>query len=277
VAEVLVDGRWYYAENSCRHAKTEDLEAFFPAGFMEVTLDPAAYGPFAASRHQESFWRRPNGQYHFMGGTWQCPATLRFAASNAHALYPYLERWGFKADYGNMLMPLVLRRNGFYWVNGEPRTDPQAARARRQQRYPFPLPADCTSSDYLYHPFRPGDRIRQSVWLGEIADMQGLEVQLPFAPEPHVQFTEQLGRQLTVKVGDFERSLADLGAWPPKAEERRPHLVCAVRIPNDALKANAVNWIELRQNSGLTMQAPYIPAAMEPYIHPLWTESPKQG
>ena len=46
-----------------------------------------------------------------------------------------------------------------------------------------------------------------------------------------------------------------------------------LRVPTDALKPHAVNWIALRQESTETLQVPFTVAALDPYLPPLATES----
>jgi len=268
VAEVLIDGRWHFVENSCRHESCRGLEAYFPTNFMEVTLNPEAFAEFVPEKNRDGYWGMPSGQFHFTGGTWQSPMTLRFSTSNAFALYPEVSRWGIKSLDGKRL-PIVQRRNGFYWEDSVHSSDAPAMQERRREVCPFPFSGTGPISDFLYHPFRPGDALRQSFWLDATDDVESLEVIFPFAPEPHVDFSDSLGRGLVVTLGDFRSSLVDAGAWPPPAPDNRGHRCVTVRVPREALRANAVNWIELHNRSDVTMQAPFLPTAMEPYIPPL--------
>ena len=269
IAEVRVDGRWHMVENSCRHEDNEGLEAYFPASFMEVTADPAAYHPdYLPTKKINSYLKMPNGQFHFMGGHWQCPVTLRFSTSNAYALYPELERWGFKSLDGRRL-PLVQRANGFYWEDIVHPSDAARWSAQRRKRCPFPVGDTDPAADFLYHPFRPGGKLRQSVWLGSLEGMTGLEVTIPVAPESHLDFGPVLGKALVVQVGDFEASLHDLDAWPGTEPDRRGHRHCTFVLPVDRLMPERVNWIILHNRGRDTLQTPFIPSAMEPYVEPL--------
>ena len=93
-----------------------------------------------------------------------------------------------------------------------------------------------------------------------------------------------VGRQIIVKVGGFEKSLAELGAWPPSDAKggaiNEPTTgdngLCVVTLPPDVLRPNSVNWIELHQKSATVLYAPLLPAVMEPYIAPLWSETEDQ-
>ena len=80
-----------------------------------------------------------------------------------------------------------------------------------------------------------------------------------------------MGQQLLVRVGEFTRSLADLDAWPPDDPENGEPVKSIFTIPAEALMANAVNWIELHQQSGMRFEMPFVPAIKEPYIPPLWS------
>lgn len=270
VAEVLVDGRWHMVENSCRHPGLEDLAAYMPASFVEVTFDPTQFPKHVPARHVGSYLAAPNPQFHFMGGSWQCPKTLRFSGSCAKALYPQLDRIGFKSLYGK-LVPLVIRAEGFYWEDvpaGAPSLT-AADHERRKRQCPYPVFPDQMAVDHLFHPLRPGDRLRQSVWLGELDQAEGFHIEIPFPPEENIDFGEALGKQLMLHVNDMNASLTQLGAWPPAPRNNRGMRICTIQVPADALRANAVNWIELHNRSAQTLQAPFIPAAMDPYIPPL--------
>jgi len=273
VAEVLVDGRWHHVENSCRHEGSEDLGAYMPASFMEITVNPSAYPQYVPARKIDGYLGMPNPQFHFMGGSWQCPKTLRFAASCAKALYPELDRIIFKSLYGK-LVPLVVRAEGFYWEDTPAEIDELTAAdaTRRKLASPYPVEPGQMGADYLFHPFKPGTKIRQSVWLDDLDIVEGLAIEIPFVPETNIDFGDALGGRLTLKVNDMNASLVDLGAWPPAARNTRGMRLAMINIPADALKANALNWIELRNGSAQTPHATFIPAAMDPYIPPMAQE-----
>lgn len=228
VAEVLVDGRWHMVENSCRHEKSRGLEAFMPASFMEVTMHPEKFSQYMPADKVAGYRKMPSGQYHFMGGTWQSIPTLRFAASNAFALYPELKSWGFKSSK----LPIVLRAGGFYWEGG-------GGKGRA----------------YFFHPFAPGEQLRQSIWLDDLNDMQGLEVTIPFTAE---------AKGMVVSAGDWRRELTEFAA----ANESGLRC-CRFTIPTAAFDGNMVNWITLSNEGKQTLQAPFLPTAMEPYLEPL--------
>lgn len=270
VAEVLVDGRWHMVENSCRHQEWTNLAAYMPASYLEISLDPNKYPEHIPARKAGDYLRMCNPQFHFMGGSWQCPRTLRFSGSCAKALYPELDRIGFKSIRGRSV-PLVVRAEGFYWedVAAEAQVLYDAAYEHRQRNSPYPVERDQMPADYLFHPFEPGAKLRQSVWLGDLDVAEGLEVVIPFAPQPEIAFDDALGKQLELSVNGESQPLSKWGAWPPKPRNNRGMRTITVEIPVAVLQAHAVNWIELRNASTLTFAAPFIPAAMDPYIPPL--------
>jgi len=273
-AEVLVDGRWHYVENTCRHEANPDLEAFFPVSWMELTLHPERCLDCMPPKKAGDYWGADNGDYCLMGGSWRSPLQLLFAADCACALYPELDRRGFKGlGEGGRLMPITRRLQGFLWMDDVHGGEAEARRELRRRTAPFPIENPSAHRTFLYHPLRPGDRLRHSFWLDAVDDMERLEWTVPLAPEPHVEFTEAFGRQLVVRVGDWRSSLAEAGTWPPPLDETTGHRHCRVTVPRDALKPHAVNWVELHQESALTLHHPVTPAAMEPYIAPLWSET----
>ena len=273
-AEVLLDDGWHYIENTCRHEKSKGLEAFFPASWMDIVIHPENYLDHMPPRKAGNYWGADNGDYCLTGGSWRSPKQMLFAADCAGALYPHAERWGFKCiDHDDRHMPLVRRSQGFLWMDyifdGE--TDRMVQRL--QEDSPFPLKNSRGHRLFLYHPLKPRDRLRHSVWLDALDDMEALEVTIPLAPEPHIDFSEALGRRLKVEVNDWSATLADSEAWPPAPHETTEQLHCVLRVPTDALKPHAVNWIALRQESTETLQVPFTVAALDPYLPPLATES----
>ena len=280
VAEAYAEGRWRMADSVGRHEKNDGLRTYFASSYHDTFLDPMGdHGDHITDDYRNGLWGRPNPQFHFTGGTWGGPLTLRWGASNAYALYPDNARWGFKSRDGKRL-PILARSGGFYWptVYGG---DHALLRRTRRQTLPLPMHDEAASRDYFYHPSRPGEKLRQSVWLDALDDTEAIEVVFPFGQSWGTDFSERTGRQLLVRVGGFERSLADLGAWPPKADDgstiTRPtgadNLKATVTLPTDAFRPNAVNWIELVQKSATMLYVPLLPAAMEPYIAPLWSET----
>ena len=87
---------------------------------------------------------------------------------------------------------------------------------------------------------------------------------------------------MMVRVGNREKSLAKLDAWPPKDQGQDMHnvktpsgeiLQCVVNLPTDWFQPNTINWLSLSNTADTVLHVPCIPAALEPYIPPLWTDS----
>jgi len=273
IAEVRVNGGWHLIENSCRHEENAGLlDAYFESSAQQMVLDPQGdHGGKAPPSHADSLWNRLNGQYHFSCGTWQAPPTLRYAASNARALYPELDRWGVKSDDPRRL-PILQNANGFYVSVNHETLAPEVEELRRAA-LPDPLhPGQVSCRDYLYHRFQPGDRLRQSVWLDGLDGLGGLEITIGFAATRTNDFSPAAGRQLLVRAGAFKKSLADLGAWPPDDPENGEPVKSTFTIPTEGLSPDTANWIELRQGSNAPFLMPFVPAIKEPYIPPLMGE-----
>ena len=273
IAEVCVRDKWYFCENSCRHEDAVGLEAFIGGSWMDVTLAPERFLSRIPPRKPGDYWAANSGQYCLMGGTWRSPMILEFAADCAYALYPTHERWGIKAlppgRDGGYRLPIALRLGGFQWGQEAYWGEKNGVREYRRKNAPFPVVGNGPGCDYLYHPLRPGDGLRHSIWLDGLEEMQRLEVTFPFAPEPHVAFDEAFGRGFTVRVGDWGGDLVSLGAWTPEYDAWTGHVHVTVSVPPDALTPHAVNWIVLRHGGRLALKYPMTVSAMEPYLPPL--------
>ena len=281
VAEVFAGGKWHLVDSVGRHEKNDGLATYFESSYLESALDPMGdHGENVFDSYRDGLWGRPNPQFHLHLGMWGSPATVRFGASSAYAFYPHDEgRWGVKSHDGKRLT-LITRSGGFYWPTVYGGDAPLIERVQRAQ-LPMPMNDDGPSRQYLFHPFRPGERLRQSFQLDALDDLEALELVFPFGRSWATDFSDATGRQLVVKAGDFEKSLAELGAWPPRdpdgATINEPtsgdNGTCTVKLPTDALRANAVNWVELHQNSATTLHVPTVPAVLEPHIAPLWSDT----
>jgi len=272
VCEARVDGKWYFLENSCRHRERKGLEPFFPASWHDVTLDPEAWLDYMPDRKAGDYFGANSGEYCLTGGTWRSPMQLTFAADCAFALYPDHERHGIKAHGDGTHQPITVNLDGFHWANEVHGLNRGRVQEMRRSAIPFPAVGEGPRLDFLYHPLRPGDRLRHSFRLDSVDDMQHLEVTIPIAPEPHVAFTTDLGRSLRFMVNDWGGSLLELGAWRPAYEPDYGHVQFTIEVPTEALKPDEVNWIEFRQESALTLQYPFTIAAMEPCIPPLLSD-----
>jgi hypothetical protein len=271
VAEVRIGNTWHMADSIGRHEKNAGYPMYFPATFMDLGLNPSGdFGMTIPDGLREGFFKRANGQFHFHGGHWDGPQTLRFAMSNAFALYPDAPHWGFKSDDGRRL-PLVANRGGFYWPIVHDRDVPQLLEIRRAA-FPDPL-TEVLGRDYLCHPLKPGQRLRQSFWLGNLDGLESVEVAIPFAPSRQSDFTSRAGRQLMVRLGDWTRSLDALGAWPPAEGSPGTMPAAVIHLPPELLKAESVHWLELENAGRATYHMPCVPNVMEPYLAPLGDDS----
>jgi len=261
-AEVFIEGRWRYAENSTRHPDPEinANDSFIDASYMELILDPWGEhrGARLTDRYRGSLWWRVSGWYHFVFGTWTGPHALHFTTQNAAAIYPEVRRLGIKTFYRDRLPLLNRSCSGFCWpaVHGYPRPD------------------------YFCHRFMPGEKLRESIWLDATDDIREIELLFTFQPSRETDWSEATGRTVFLQVGDFRCSLADLGAWPPEpgkkhtrypAWSRNPCVVA--RVPRDAFRAHGLTWYELQHHGRYPLFVPCVPAVLEPYIAPLWTET----
>ena len=278
VAEVFVGGKWHLVDSVGRHERNRGLDCYFKSSFLESYLDPMGdHGEDLSDDFRKGLWKRENPQFHFTGGMWAGPQTLRYAGSNAYALYPDETRWGIKSDDGKRV-PVVLRAGGFYWPTAHNTIDGEELERVRRSGFPRPMSHETPGRDYFYQPFETRQKLRQSVVLGSLDDAEAVEATFTFAPSKVSDFSPDAGKRLVVKVGAFEKSLADLGAWPPALPDdstiEEPSsgecLRSTASLPVDAFRPESVNWIELHHRGRLCYFAPMVPAVMEPYIAPLW-------
>jgi len=280
VAEVYAGGKWHMVDSVGRHEKNDGLATYFESSYIEALLDPMGdHGENVFDSYREGLWRRPNPQFHLHTGMWGGPATVRYGANSAYAFYPDDGRWGVKSFDGKRLV-LINRSGGFYWPSVYGGDGPLMESVRRAA-LPLPIAPEGPSRTYFFHPFRPGEKLRQSLWLDALDDMKALEIVFPFGRSRATDFSADTGRQVVVRVGGFERSLAALGAWPPADAKggtindptRGDNGLCTVRVPVEALKPHAVNWVVLEHRAATTLYVPCLPAVLEPYIAPLWSET----
>ncbi|MHC4716024.1 MAG: hypothetical protein ACYS5V_03580 [Planctomycetota bacterium] len=260
VAEVRVDGRWRLVDNGGR--RRAGARMFYRTSWADAWTDLAGHRFFVGRYH---------GQYDFPDGTWGSPKTLRFAPSNAHAIYPRRTRWAFSTGDGKRLK-LIDRVGGFYWPITHPASQRQAMAKLLSGQFPGQKKVEGLSRAYLYFPFKPGQAVRQSVYLGRLSpeDTEAVEVTLTFGDSTRSEFSEATWKSLELSVGDFRRSLHDLGV-----REASPSIAgsanCQVRVtlPLAALAAGEVNWITLHHKGDTILYVPCCPSVMEPYLNPL--------
>ena len=274
VAESFAGGRWHMADSVGRHESHKGLDLYFEGSYMDTVIDPMGpHGRNLDHGFRCGLWRRPNPQFHLMGGQWLTSMTLNYGTQSAHALYPGASRWGVTTRDPNRLT-VILRSVGFFYPRVNKTFDDEPLRAIRAAAVPLRLPQkEEIRCDFLYHHLRPGERLRQSVQLGGLDDCEGIEVLFNFGATAVSDFSEATGRAVFVSVGEWRKSLHELQAWPPAGPDATGNVSCVARLPVDVFRAEAVNWIVLEQHSATTLYAACVPACMEPYIAPLWSET----
>jgi hypothetical protein len=279
VAEVELQGKWHYVESVGRHKP--GMDALFNGSYVDTALNPM--GDFSGRMSDDlrnGLFKRPNGQYHLHNGTWGSPLTLRYAASNAYALYPNNKRWPVFSHDGKRL-PIRNCSGGFYWPSVHQPSDAPKMRKIRQAALPLAMYDDVPNRDYLYHRFTPGQKIRQSFWMGDLDDVESVEIVLTFGPSYGSDFAPEAGKAMLLKVNDDTLSLADRRAWPPKPRgadvEAKATAAevwnAVVTVRRDDLIANSVNWIELHNVGRSRYYMPCLPAAAQPYVPPLYADT----
>ena len=280
IAEVQIDGKWRLVENVGRHTGNGN-EAFFSKSYVESYLDPMGdIGAYITDEYREGLFKRCNPQFHFGGGMWESANTLRYAMQCAAACYPGLERYGIKEE-GTGRLPITRRLNGFYWPSAHS-SETEELNVLRNRTLPKPISDVASMRDFFFYQLKKGQILRQSVWLDSLEDMKSLEVVFSFAPSKEGDYGSPAGDALMVRVGKWSKSLNELKAWPPRNVtgqtadqplDANDNLHCTVEVPISALQANAVNWIELIHDGESPYHMPCVPAAMEPYSSPVWSET----
>ena len=261
VAEVLVDGRWHLVDSVGRHDRYLGLAAYYESSFVETYLDPTGdHGEGLTDEYRDGLWKRPNPQFHFTGGTWAGPLTLRYGTSNAYALYPDASRRGIKSGDGKRL-PMIARANGFYWPRVHT-SDGPAARELRERTAPVPLAEGDLARDYLYHELAPGQAVRQTVYVGATGDLEEIELVLTFALPDDAESNAALWRGLELTVNGERVAL-------PPLDASHGVVRVTVALARSLWRAESVNTLVLANGSAVATHVPCVPAVMEPYVPPL--------
>ena len=93
---------------------------------------------------------------------------------------------------------------------------------------------------------------------------------LTFGASCDTDFSDATGEAIELQIGEFRKSLKDMGAWPPReTDDGSCNYQVAARLPLSAFQCGQINWIQLHQNSPTTVYLPCVPAVMDPYINPL--------
>lgn len=280
VAEVCADGDWFLADPAGRHHAGDPV--WFEGSYHDTMLDPMYnWKPAMPDAKREGFWGRPYGIFDFHGGQWDVPGEVYLAARSAHALYPGNKRYGFKSADGKR-MPIFIHSCGFIWPGVNSGYDEQRYRQLRANAFPDPADGVTLTGDFLFHPFQPGQKLRQSFYLGD-KDMESIEITFTFAPSKMSDWSAAAGAQMRVKVGEFTASLSSLNAWPPRPmtpdEEaalpgaNRNLWHSTVTLKPELFQGDAVNWVELQHQGRGLYYVPCVTAMLEPYIAPLWAET----
>ena len=260
VAEVLIDGKWHMVDNSGRNDAQRDRRMYFAADYVQTTQD---------NEGDHGFFGRVNGQYHFPDGMWHSPKNLRYSAACAYAVYPESDHWVVAAE-DRVRLPVINRSGGFWWPSVHGPTELRTTQERCGKLFAGQIKKEDIDQEYLYLPLKKGQTLRQSVFLDGLEDVRSIELLLAFGASAETDISPATGRALRLRIGPFRKSLAELGAWPPKqAEDKSPNWHVRVVLPPGVFTSGRVNWIELEHQADTVLHVPCVPAVMEPYIDPI--------
>ena len=167
-------------------------------------------------------------------------------------------------------LPIMQKAGGFYWPS-----------LLQEENYltnytpimPFPKLIKNKKNigrTYLFHPFMKGEKIRQSVYLDGLNEVNTIELTLPFGASGETDFSSETGDDIELKIGNFKKKLSSMNAWPPVSiDDGSPNFVINISLPPSLFESEKVNWIELINKSNTTLYLPCVPAVMSPYIEPL--------
>ncbi|MEO6906614.1 MAG: hypothetical protein ABI210_01870, partial [Abditibacteriaceae bacterium] len=115
----------------------------------------------------------------------------------------------------------------------------------------------------------PGDRLRESVYLGDCDDVEYFEFVLRFTLCDLRYPTEESAKELVLRVGDKVLPLSSCASWPAQPHYDHTALL-TVRLEKDLFQSNAVNWLFLEnQSRQRIVRVPVVSAVATPYIAPL--------
>jgi hypothetical protein len=241
MCEFFVDGAWQLLDSSNNFINHEPKSTvMIPSSYMELTTNPTAsrHGSAMSDYHKGFFYHWPNGHYGIPDGRWEQDSLLYYCPAYAKALYAGAVNYRFKTDDPQRLV--ILERD-----------------IRQLYRSELGI--------YL----NPGERLRESVYLGDLDDVKHFEFILRFAPCDLRYPTEESTKELMLRVGDTIKPLQSCAAWPSV-----PHwdhtVLLTVRLEKDLFQPNAVNWLCLEnQSRQRIVRIPVTRAVAEPYIAPL--------
>jgi hypothetical protein len=253
VAEVRLDDQWIVVDSAGR--RDPELGAFFNTSYIQSYVRPGNdFGVRINERFRHGLFKRPNPQFHFHHGQWDGPLTLRWSMQAAAALYPQETRIPCKAEPG-LRLPLIRYARGFYWPIVHSSDTPLLEAARRQSlqhRDPGPVP----DRDYLYHRFEPGQCLRHTFTLADLAGVVAVELTLTFDAASLGHWGRQNADALRLWVNGRSHRLGDLASWP--MENPGNPVFLTVTLPSESLRTGTVNEVMLEHTG---KSAGYMPAA----------------
>jgi hypothetical protein len=241
MCEVFVDGRWYLLDSSQHFINREPVSTpMIPASYMELTTNStsAAYGPAISDYHRGFFYHWANAHYGMPDGRWEQDTLLHYCPAYAQALYSSGVDYRFKTLDPRRLV--ILERD-----------------IRQLYRSELGI--------YL----NPGESLRESLFIGDLDDVEHFEFILRFAFCNLRHPTPETTRELVLRVGDDVLPLASSATWPATPHWDKTVLI-SVRLEKSLFQANAVNEIYLENRSRQRIfRIPVVQAVAEPYIEPL--------
>lgn len=243
MCEVWGGNKWQLLDSSNHFINHEPKSTVMvPNNYMELSTNPtsARHGAAMSDYHKGFFYHWANGHYGIPDGRWEQHSLLYYCPAYAKALYGDDVDYRFKTQDPHRLV--ILERD-----------------IRQLYRSELGI--------YL----NPGECLRESIYLGELDDVNHFEFILRFASCDLRYPTQESTRDLILRVGDVSMSLQSCATWPS-----RPHwdhtILLTVRLEKDLFETNAVNWISLEnQSRERIVRIPVTQAVAEPYIAPLST------
>jgi hypothetical protein len=256
VAEVLLESRWHLVENAGRHGP--GLGALFNDSYIHSYVNPDAdFGIPVPEDYRAGLLKRPNPQFHFHDGQWDSPLTLRWSMQNARSLYPDAGRIPCKAEPGNRL-PLVRYAKGFFWPIVHSSDEPALA-SLRQSALAYPASTPAAIRDFLFHPFCPGQALRHTFTLGDLRNVQGIELLITFGADAPGDLDDGLSG-LELQINGVGCGLSGLMIGRPNLGANP--IGITVGLPRHLLVENGVNEVRLVNNGKMTLSMPCAPGVL---------------
>lgn len=249
VCEAFVDGAWRLIDSSNHFIDHEPRsDCMLPSDYVLLTTQPdlAAHGDRISDYHRGFFYHFPQAHYRIPDGRWVGQSMVEMCPAYARALYPEHAALRFKTrDPGRLV---VLERS-----------------IRMLYRYDLGVN------------LHPGDRLRESVYLGTTDDVREFEFELRFAHIDGLFPGEAAVRDLVLHVGGERLCVGAAATWPMKPHWDRTALL-PIRLPRSLFRPHSVNWLQVENVSrGRIFRFPVGLAVVEPYIAPLSRGSSPRG